>query len=214
MRRPSFQRQALCCIGLGLLLAPCVWAQDAALDTAATGSPAATPPATQGAKRKLTVSNDREQPIHLSADRIEINQKKLTTLYIGHVRFTQGGLRIDADRVEALNRGNKLDTLTATGKPVTVVQRGAEGEPDLHAKAARVVYRALEQKLDLYEQAQIQQGPNAIEAAIMHYDLQEETLSADGGGGEGRVTVVIEPKTLEKTPAAGGAGTPTKTPRP
>lgn len=147
---------------------------------------------------------DHEQPIHIKADRIEINQKKSTTLYIGRVSFTQGGLRISAARAEASYKGDKIDTVIASGKPVTLYQKSETPGQDLRASALRLEYHALDNKADMSGEVRLQQGTNVVLCNTLHYDLAEGTLSAEGDGADQRVTVTIDSSASEKpgTPAA------------
>ena len=147
---------------------------------------------------------DREQPIHIKADRIEINQKKSITLYIGRVSFIQGGMRINAARVEASYKGDKIDTIIATGKPVTLYQPSETPGQDLHASALRLEYHALASQADLSGEVRLQQGANLVLCNTLHYDLAESTLTAEGDGADGRVAVTIESAAIEK-PAAPNA---------
>ncbi len=147
---------------------------------------------------------DREQPIHVKADRIEINQKKSTTLYIGRVSFTQGGISINAARAEASYKGDKIDTIIATGNPVTLYQPAETPGQDLHASALRLEYHALDSKVDLSGEVRLQQGTNVLLCNTLHYDLAESTLTAEGDGADGRVAVTIESAAIEK-PAAPNA---------
>ncbi len=165
---------------------------------AETTPPQAEPAAVPGDVGRPSRPPDHEQPIHIKADRIEINQKKSTTLYIGRVSFTQGGLRISADRAEASYKGDKIDTVTASGKPVTLFQKGEIPGQDLHASALRLEYHALDNKVDLFNEVRLQQGANLVLCKTLHYDLAESTLSAEGDGADSRVTVTIESSSIEK----------------
>lgn len=139
-----------------------------------------------------------QAPIHIKADRIEINQKKLTTVYIGRVSFTQGGLRIAAARAEASYRNDKVETVIASGSPVVLYQKSETPGQDLQVSALRLEYHALDNKADLFGQVRLQQGPNVMLSDTLHYDLTENILSAEGDGAGGRVSVTIEPGTAEK----------------
>ena len=160
--------------------------------------PAAVPGDAAGDVVRPSRPPDHEQPIHIKADRIEINQKKSTTSYIGRVSFTQGGLRINAARAEASYKGDKIDTVIASGNPVTLFQKGETPGQDLHASALRLEYHALDNKVDLFDAVRLQQGANVVLCKTLHYDLAESTLSAEGDGADGRVTVTIEPSAIEK----------------
>ena len=48
----------------------------------------------------LAADNERQQPVNLRADRIDIDQKKELSLYHGHVVFSQGTLRLTAALAE------------------------------------------------------------------------------------------------------------------
>lgn len=186
-----------------------------ALDAPSKEAAAQTGPATgqdsaAAASGKPTKADDREQPIHISADRIEINQKKSTTVYIGRVSFIQGGLRINAARAEARYKGDKIDTVIATGKPVTLYQRSEEPGQDLQGWALRLEYHALDNKLDLFNEVRLQQGTSVVQCTTLHYNLADSTLNAEGDGGEGRVTVAIEPKKNEPGAAPDNPPAPPK----
>jgi lipopolysaccharide export system protein LptA len=157
---------------------------------------------------------DHEQPIHIKADRIEINQKKSTTLYIGRVSFTQGGLRINAARAEASYKGDKIDTVIASGKPVTLYQKSETPGQDLHASALRLEYHALDNKADMSGAVRLQQGTSVVLCNTLHYDLVEGTLSAEGDGADQRVTVTIESSTIKKPDTPGAAPGAQKRSRP
>jgi lipopolysaccharide export system protein LptA len=161
---------------------------------------------TSGTRRPNTPP-DRDQPIHIKADRIEINQRKSTTLYIGRVSFTQGGLRINAARAEARYKGDKIDTVIASGNPVTLFQPSETPGQDLHVSALRLEYHALDGKADLFDEVRLQQGTNVVLCKTLHYDLTESTLSAEGDGADNRVTVTIESSTIEKPAATPASGT-------
>lgn len=206
------------CLVLCLFGAAPAWGLDSARDAAPlTPTPAPSEPLQPDAAVSLHVNAqdvvspdkipDREQPIHVKANRIEINQKKSTTLYIGRVSFIQGGINITADRAEASYKGDKIDTVVATGNPVTLVQPSDTPGQDLHVSALRLEYHALDSKAVLSGKVRLQQGTNVVLCNTLHYDLAEGSLTAEGGegdGADGRVAVTIESAAIEK-PATSNA---------
>ena len=149
---------------------------------------------------KLKKTTDRDQPIHISAGRIEINQRKSLTIYIGKVSFIQGDLRFNAARAEAHYQGDKIDTIVATGKPVTLYQRAPDPQQSLNASAQRLEYHALENRIDLFGDVHLQQGDSVLRSTTLHYNLLDGTLAAEGDGQDSAVSVVIEPKKTERSP--------------
>lgn len=157
-------------------------------------APAAAP--ADPAARTKRLQEDRLQPINARADRISFDQKKSVTVYQGSVVFTQGGLRIEADRVEARLRNERLEAIFAHGKPLRFRQAGVPPDPDLHGSAARLEYNAEKARMSLFGEVRLTQGPNHFRSAVMHYDLEQQTLSADGGE-DGQVSMEIAAETLK-----------------
>ncbi len=202
------------CVALTLLGTAPAWGLDTAQDAAPVTTPSPSEPLQPDAAasqhdsaKDVSIPDkipDREQPIHVKANRIEINQKKSTTLYIGRVSFIQGGINIQADRAEASYKGNKIDTVVATGNPVTLVQPSETPGQDLHVSALRLEYHALDSKAVLSGEVRLQQGTNVVLCNTLHYDLAEGSLTAEGDGADGRVAVTIESAAIEK-PATSNA---------
>jgi lipopolysaccharide export system protein LptA len=188
----------------------------------------------------LAAESDRQQPVHLRADRIDIDQKKGLSLYRGHVVFSQGTLRLTAARAEVQNRANALETVTAEGKPVTFRHR-PEGQKEyvegkarrakyyalaqrlelygegtlvtfrhrpegmvdfIEGEASRAEYHALAQRVDLYGEVQVQRGRDLFRSAMLHYDIENENIIAEGTA-ERRVYAALVPNTDRQPVPAG-----------
>ena len=189
----------------------------------------------------LAADNERQQPVNLRADRIDIDQKKELSLYRGHVVFNQGTLRLTAARAAVQNRGNAVETVTAEGKPVTFRHRpegqkefveGTAGRAVYHAlaqrmdlygegalvtfrhrpegtvdfiegEASRAEYHALTKRVDLYGEVQVQRGRDLFRSAVLHYDIENESMVAEGEAGR-RVYAALMPNAFRKSAPAGG----------
>jgi len=189
----------------------------------------------------LAAENNRQQPVHLRADRIDIDQKKGLSLYRGHVIFSQGTLRLTAARAEVQNRANAVETVTAEGKPVTFRHRpegqkeyvegkarrakyyalaqrlDLYGEEDalvtfrhrpegmvdfIEGEARRAEYHALAQRVDLYGKVQVQRGRDLFRSAVLHYDIENENIIAEGTA-ERRVYAALVPN-ADRQPVPAG----------
>lgn len=153
----------------------------------------------------LAAAGDRQKPVNLRADRIEIDQKKDTSLYRGNVILTQGTLRMTANRAEARNRGNKVETVTAEGKPVTFRQRPDGGMEYIQGQAGRVHYRVTEQLVDFGGDVNLQRGRDSFRAAQAHYDITARQVTAEGNA-EQRAYVALVPRTRLTTSDDSGSG--------
>lgn len=141
----------------------------------------------------------RQEPVNLRADRIEIDQKTGISRYLGHVRLTQGTLRLTADRAEARQRGEALESVIAHGKPATFRER-PEGQTEfIDGQAARAEYYALERRVALYGGVDIQRGRDHLRAGEAHYDMTSGTLRATSDATQ-RVYAALAPATERAKP--------------
>jgi lipopolysaccharide export system protein LptA len=137
---------------------------------------------------------DKQQPVNLRADRIEIDQKSGVSHYRGHVQLTQGTLRLTADHASARVRlGQTIDTITAEGNPLTFRQRPQGQQTFVEGTAARGEYEANQQKLHLYGAADIRRGDDRFRGGVIHYNMQDRTLHAESDA-TARVYAVLAPR--------------------
>lgn len=149
-------------------------------------------------------AGERQEPVHLRADRIEIDQKKGVSHYQGHVQLTQGTLRVTADRADAKQRGDLLENVIATGKPVTFRDR-PEGQTEfIDGKAARAEYDAPGRQIYLSGGVDITRGHDNVRAASAHYDMNARAVHAERDAGQ-RVYMALTPRSQQ---AGNGKETP------
>jgi lipopolysaccharide export system protein LptA len=152
----------------------------------------------------LAAGPDRQQPVHLRADRIDIDQKTGVSLYRGHVIFTQGTLKLTAARATARSRGNELETVTAEGTPVTFRHRPEGSEEFIEGDASRAVYHAPTRRVDLYQNVNVHRGRDLFRAAVLHYDIENRSLIAESDA-ERRVYVALVPNANRQPVPAGSS---------
>ncbi len=138
-----------------------------------------------------------DDPITIEADRATLSEKQGVSTYTGNVILTQGGIKINADKVIVHHEQGKLTHVTATGAPVKYYQQGETQALDIHGEANTMEYFALEERLLLLDSAKLTQGGNAFSGNRIEYDTQREVVTAAvAESGEERVQVTIQPNTL------------------
>jgi len=147
------------------------------------------------------VDNERQLPVNVRADRIDVNQKKGISLYRGHVVFSQGTLRLKAARAEVQSRANVIETVTAEGKPVTFRHRPEGLVEFIEGEANRAVYHAPTRRVDLYGEVEVQRGRDLFRSAVLHYDIENQSMIAEGANGR-PVYAALVPR-AEKLPPPG-----------
>ena len=139
---------------------------------------------------------DRDLPIRISADRVEINESKGLSTYSGHVELTQGRLMLSAERLVVQHPDNRLQRLVADGRPVRFRQVGANDGQEIRGEARHMDYSAATQVLELTGAAHIWQGQDEFTGERITYDAAHRAVQAEGGStGDGRVHAIIQPRT-------------------
>lgn len=153
------------------------------------------------------LSTDREQPIHIEADSVEIDDVQGFSTYRGNVVYTQGTLRLEADTVHVFHTPERnISRLEALGSPVRFRQRLDGHDEDLRAQALRVEYFADPERMVLERQAHIWRLNTEFSGDFISYDPARDVVQASRGEtGEGRVQIVIQPQ-RDQDGGAAGAG--------
>ena len=155
------------------------------------------------------LESDREQPIQVSADTVDVNQKTGVSKYRGKVVLIQGTLRIEAAEVVVNTRDNEIVSVSAKGKPLTFQQKMDRTGEQVNASARRMEYQAQKQQVHLYDRVTFRQGADVFNSPVVHYNLATTQLTAEGGKTSERVHSVIQPKRK-----AGANSAPALTPAP
>ena len=148
-----------------------------------------------GAPSAHALKGDADQPINIRARSVEANEKTGVSVYTGNVVMTQGSLTIEADRLEVILRDRQTELVRATGKPVRMRARTDAGE-NVRARAARAEYHGKARKIDFFGDVELRRGADVFAGAVVHYSLDDETFTAEGGDG-GQVSATIQPAKKE-----------------
>ena len=140
------------------------------------------------------LESDRDQPIHIKADRITVNEKQGVSFYQGNVKFTQGSLRVTGDEVTVFLQGDVLSKVIVIGNPATLKQLPDHRQEPVNSKARRMEYDAKKEVVYLIDNAEVQQGPNSFSGNYIEYDTRNSVVSArKGETDDSRVHVIITP---------------------
>ncbi len=155
------------------------------------------------------LESDTRQPMLIEADKVEVDEGKGTSLYLGHVQVDQGSMRLLADQVTVHHRADRRPRyVIARGQPSFFKQLldGEEGE--MQAYANRMDYDVERDLLILTDKALVIQGQDRIASDRIVYDRAHSRVQA---GGDSRVRIIITPEEEKKK---GGAAKPPAAPAP
>lgn len=160
---------------------------------------------------------DRDKPVNLESDTVEVNDLNKVSVYQGNVRLTQGTLLITADKLVVTQDDDGFSKSTAYGSP-TYFKQKRDGVDELtEGWAQRLDYDAKRDKVEMFTQARIKRGQDEVRGNYIAYDGQTESYRVIGGkeaaseyNPKGRVRAVIQPKRRGGAAAPSDGGLPLK----
>jgi lipopolysaccharide export system protein LptA len=140
------------------------------------------------------LSSDKDQPIEIVADSVDINESTGTSTYTGNVEINQGSIRLRADRVLVRHRPGEPRKIDATGTPARFQQLPDNSKELVKGTAQRVEYRLDSEELVLSGQAELTQGKDRFSSDRIVYDRVKAVVKAGAAAqGKDRVRVTIQP---------------------
>lgn len=145
--------------------------------------------------------SDRDKPINLEADRMEIDDAKKIATLTGNVVVSQGTLTIKSDRMVITQDHGGFNKGVAYGNPATFRQKREGFDEYIDGQALRMEYDGRNETLELFNKAVVRKGAEEVRGNYISYDARTEYYQAFGGGKDGagnevagRVRAVIVPK--------------------
>ena len=148
----------------------------------------------------MALPSDREQPIEIESDSADIDNKKGVSVYRGDVVMIQGSTRITGDVVTVYTENQEVQKIVAEGfsKRAYYEEEQPDTQGTLQAWGHTIDYKIQDEKIHLVRQAQLVQKGDSFKGERIDYDLKLQKVNAKGQEnkqGEGRVQMVIQPKT-------------------
>ncbi len=143
---------------------------------------------------------DRDQPIHITADKALRDEKQGFTVYQGNVKMDQGSLHIEADRITIYHVTQEADKIVAEGKPARLQQQPAPDKGPIKARAETIQYFKLEERVRLLTNAHIEQDGSIVTGDSIDYFINEQLVRADSDSDseDSRVQVVIPAQAVQE----------------
>jgi lipopolysaccharide export system protein LptA len=139
------------------------------------------------------VDSDREQPIEVEADRLEVRELENISIYEGNVVLIQGSLNIRSDRlVIHFNDANELTLMEMTGQPASFRQLDNE-QQEMLGEGLEIDYDASKSVLELRLSALFRHAGDLIESELIRINTDTNAIEAGGKSTDERVKMVIKP---------------------
>lgn len=135
--------------------------------------------------------SDFSQPIDVSADRSEYDERSNKQTLSGNVEIRQGTILITADEIDVILKDNKLNLIEGKGSPIKFQQQNEQGEL-ITGSCERIRYDAVNGILILEGNALLQQPKQRLSSDKIVFNSISQTVVAEGGS-SGRVSITIQP---------------------
>jgi lipopolysaccharide export system protein LptA len=139
-------------------------------------------------------SDDRDQPVVIQADEVDMDLKSGQRLYRGNVSVTQGSIRILADQIEMTFSNEQLALALATGQPAIFRQRPAGQNHDVVGKGQSIEIDEVSNLVTLRGGASLKQQQDTVYGETIVYDLRSGKLRVRGDSNSVTQTT-LAPKT-------------------
>lgn len=137
---------------------------------------------------------DRDQPIEVEADSLEVRDQENISIYQGNVKLKQGSLEISSDRlVIHFNDNGDLVLMEMTGNPARLRQLDNE-QREMRGQARQINYLESESLLELIEEARFTHAGDTIESTLIRINTEDNNIQAGSSDADERVKMLIQPR--------------------
>jgi len=146
------------------------------------------------------LTSDKEKPISVEADSVDINQQTGISQYKGNVELIQGSMHLTGALLHVYTKDGHLDKAIIEGKLAKFTQQQDNGN-EVRAQAQRIEYFDSSEKIYLYDDATVWQAKDSFHSDHIIYDMKKELVTAGEAATDGkpadtkeRVKITIQPK--------------------
>ena len=140
------------------------------------------------------LESDKDQPISVEADSLEVREQDNVSIYRGNVSLVQGSLEIRSDRlVIHFNDERELVLMEMTGTPARFRQLDDERQ-EMRGQARQINYNEAESLLELIEEARFDHAGDMIESDRILIDNDSNSIQAGSAESDQRVKMLIQPR--------------------
>ena len=142
----------------------------------------------------FAASADKDQPIEVEADSLEVRDNDNISIYSGNVRLVQGTLNVRSDKlVIHFDDDKNLVLMEMTGAPASFRQLDDDNK-EMIGQADKLDYFEPKSLLVLKGNARFSNDGDLIESSMISINTENDNLKAASPEPDKRVRVVIQPK--------------------
>jgi lipopolysaccharide export system protein LptA len=150
----------------------------------------------------FALSSDKDKPMTIEADAVEIDDKKGLTVYRGNIDVRQGTLHVTGDTLVIERVNGETKVVTVVGKPATYKQKPDNKKEDVTARARKLQVYPKRDLVRLERNARVTQEGNVYTGNIIEYNNRDDIIKMKGNIGatdtgkkqKGRIRMTIQPQ--------------------
>lgn len=140
------------------------------------------------------LSTDKDQPIHLEADSVEIDEASGVSVYQGNVIITQGSLKLWADKMWIHRSNGVTKKIITQGNPTHFRQLMDDSQEEIRGSAKQAEFFLDSDELHLSQDAVLEQAQDRFQSdRIIYLRSKSQVKAGVSAQGKERVRVIIEP---------------------
>jgi lipopolysaccharide export system protein LptA len=141
------------------------------------------------------LSTDKDQPVNIEADSVDVNEASETAIYRGNVVLIQGSINLNADKVVVHKFQSENPYIVATGNLVRFSQLPDNETVRVKGRSLKAEYELNSEKVELTGKAVLVKGPNTFKNDRIIYDRVNAIVKAGTSAkGKERVKITIGPQ--------------------
>lgn len=158
---------------------------------------------------------DREKPVTIESDKLNVDDRNKVQIFEGAVRLTQGTLVIRSDKLVVTQDADGFQKGVATGGDdgLARFRQKREGKDEyIEGEAERIEYDGRTDKARLFNRALTRSGQDETRGQYIEYDGYTEQYAVTNGpnanvvkGGKERVVTTIMPKAARSSSSSSAA---------
>lgn len=152
---------------------------------------------------------DRDKPVHLEADQVEVDDVQQISTFVGNVKLTQGTMLIRGDKIIVVQDDEGFKHGTAYGNTASFRQKREGLDEYVEGYGERIEYDTRAETVDFYVQARLKRDLDEVRGEHITYSAKTEIFQVDSGGASSgkeppkRVRAVLQPKSKQGAVSSG-----------
>ncbi|MGA7750374.1 MAG: lipopolysaccharide transport periplasmic protein LptA [Gallionella sp.] len=146
---------------------------------------------------------DRNQPVHLEADQVLMDDTQQISTFTGNVRLSQGTLLLSGDKIVVVEDKDGFKHATVYGNTAEFRQKREGFDQYVEGYGERIEYDTRTETLNFHEKARLKRGLDEVSGDNIVYNTKSEIFRVNGNDANSgnvppqRVRAVLQPKPKE-----------------